>query len=361
MQPEWDVLVIGAGAFGLSVARACLARGMSVCVAERQAPGAGASGGLVGALAPHAPEAWDALKALQFDALVAMPDAIAALEAEAGIETGYAQVGRVVRLADEAARARAEARAEAAAERWGQAGRMAVLESPPPAAVALFGDAPMGPVAWDSLTARISPRRYIEALAGAVRRGGEIRTALTVENVMPGRALVAGEAIHARDVVLAAGPEALALAGRTGMGVKGQAALLAAALPAETPVFTAPGLYVVRQGPRHVAVGSTSEPDWTDLRTDARLEAVIEKARCLCPALAHAPVVERWAGLRPRTPSRWPVFGPVPDRPGVHLATGGFKIGLGIAHIVGDRVATMIADGREASPESAAFLPSTGL
>lgn len=54
--PGPDVLVVGAGIFGLSCAWACIERGLSVVVAERAAPGAGASGGPVGALAPHLPE-----------------------------------------------------------------------------------------------------------------------------------------------------------------------------------------------------------------------------------------------------------------------------------------------------------------
>ncbi|MER2509538.1 MAG: FAD-dependent oxidoreductase, partial [Amaricoccus sp.] len=48
-----EVLVIGAGIFGLATALACARRGMSVIVADRAEPGAGASGGPVGALSPH--------------------------------------------------------------------------------------------------------------------------------------------------------------------------------------------------------------------------------------------------------------------------------------------------------------------
>ena len=48
-----DVLVIGGGAFGLWCARACLARGLSVAVADRSRAGGaqGASATPVGALA----------------------------------------------------------------------------------------------------------------------------------------------------------------------------------------------------------------------------------------------------------------------------------------------------------------------
>ena len=46
-----DVLVIGAGVVGLSAAVAAQARGLSVRVIDREAPGAGASAGNAGGLA----------------------------------------------------------------------------------------------------------------------------------------------------------------------------------------------------------------------------------------------------------------------------------------------------------------------
>jgi len=49
-----DVTVRGAGVFGLSVAWACAKRGASVRVIDPYGVASGASGGIVGALAPIA-------------------------------------------------------------------------------------------------------------------------------------------------------------------------------------------------------------------------------------------------------------------------------------------------------------------
>ena len=88
-----------------------------------------------------------------------------------------------------------------------------------------------------------------------------------------------------------------------------------------------------------------------DLATDAQLDALIARARALCPALADAPVVDRWAGIRPRAKSRAPIVGPWPDRPGHYVANGGFKIGLAMAPACAGMLADLILEGRDTIPE----------
>ena len=75
------------------------------------------------------------------------------------------------------------------------------------------------------------------------------------------------------------------------------------------------------------------------------------KARTLCPALADAPVLERWGGLRPRTKSRAPMLGAWPNRPGHFIANGGFKIGFGMAPKVAKVMADLMLEGRDNIPD----------
>ncbi len=90
-----DVTVYGAGIFGLSVAWSCAKRGAKVRVIDPNGPGAGSSGGLVGALAPHVPERWNAKKAFQFDSLIMAEAYWAEVEAVSGKSPGYARSGRL--------------------------------------------------------------------------------------------------------------------------------------------------------------------------------------------------------------------------------------------------------------------------
>jgi glycine/D-amino acid oxidase-like deaminating enzyme len=132
-----------------------------------------------------------------------------------------------------------------------------------------------------------------------------------------------------------------------GSGVKGQAAILAHRAP-EAPQVHANGILIVPHHDGTVAVGSTTERDFDDpWSTDAQLDAVVARARAICPALERAEVVERWAGVRPRAATIAPMLGAWPGRPGHYVANGGFKIGIGLAPKVGEVMADLVMEGRE--------------
>jgi glycine oxidase len=135
-------------------------------------------------------------------------------------------------------------------------------------------------------------------------------------------------------------------------GVKGQALLLRAPAPSFAPIVAGAGLYIVPQPGGQVAVGATSEPDWTEPRaTDAALDSLLARARALCPDLDGVTVVARWAGVRPRGLTADPVVGPVPGRPGLFVATGGYKLGFALAHAVARALAAMLDDRPHRLPE----------
>lgn len=309
--------------------------------------GAGASGGVVGALTPHVPEAWNDKKAFQLQALL-MAEVWWQQVAEAsGRSTGYARLGRLQALDDMAAVALARTRAAGAADLWQGRATWQVVSGTgadwEPATATGF-------VVHDTLSARIFPRLALPALVDALRAlGAEV---------------IEGEAQDQGSVLWADGVAGLArLAEQTGRAVggavKGQAALLRASAPERAQIY-AEGLHIVPHEGGVVAIGSTSEHDWTDPHsTDAQLDALIARARAALPILQDAPVIERWAGLRPRAASRAPVAGAWPDRPGHFILNGGFKIGFGIAPLLAERMADLILTGTAQIPE--AFSPQTAL
>lgn len=342
-----DVTVMGGGVFGLAVAVACARRGARVTLHEARRIGAGASGGVVGALAPHVPEAWTPIKALQLEALTMAPPWWAAVAGAGGVDPGYARTGRVQPLADAAAASRAEGRADGAAALWGDAGRWAVIDGA--AAPGLRVASPAGRVVHDTLSARLHPRRACAALAAALRAlGGRIEEG--VATPPPG---TEGRG----PVVWATGWEGLSQAGLGGP-VKGQAMILEHDA-AGAPIVCDAGLFIVPHADGTVAVGSTSERTFDDpAATDGLLEDVHARAVALCPDLAGARVRARWAGLRPRAASRQPVLGRWPGVAERYIANGGFKIGFALAPLAAERMADLVLEGHADIP--GAFAPPAG-
>lgn len=334
-----DITVRGAGVFGLSIAWECLRRGARVQVVDPHGPGAGASGGLVGALAPHVPENWNDKKAFQLDSLLMAGQFWAEVAQAGGQDPGYARTGRYQPIADEAALALAKARATGAIALWqGQADWQIVAQK---TAGPLAPESPTGLLIYDTLSARLHPQATCRALAAAIAaRGGQIATDA------PDQGLV----VHATGV--AGLREISAECGKNfGDGVKGQAALLGVAHPMAPQVF-ANGVHIVPHADGTIAIGSTSErffdsPD----STDTQLDAVINAACTALPILRDAPVLARWAGLRPRARSRAPVLGAHPTRAGQFIANGGFKIGFGMAPKVAQTMALLLLEGQDIIPD----------
>lgn len=326
-----DVTVMGAGVFGLSVAYACALQGAFVRVIDPHGVAAGSSGGLVGALAPHVPENWNDKKAFQFDSLIMAEGFWRKVEALTGADAGYSRSGRLQPLVDERAVALARTRAQTAQQLWQG---LADWDVVPAGDAAWMPPSPTGLVVRDTLSALIHPRRATQALADAiVALGGQVAT----EGDAQGK------------IVWATGWSGMKEIG--GSGVKGQAALLRHDAVGQPQLF-ADALHIIPHGDGTVAVGSTSQREFDDpVGTDDALDDILERAYAAFPVLKGAQVMERWAGVRPRSKSRAPVLGAHPLRTDQFIANGGFKIGFGMAPKVGQVMADLILNGVDDIPD----------
>jgi glycine oxidase len=351
-----DVTVMGGGIFGLATAYALGLRGAKVRLIERHHVGAGSSGGLVGALAPHVPENWNPKKAFQLESLLMAGEFWSGVQARSDIDPGYLRSGRLRPLVDERAVDQARRRIESARLHW--QGRAEWSVGPAPDAD-WAGTSPTGLFAFDGLTARLHPRQAAKALAGAIRALGGMVEELNEPVDGDGRRMPPAGIFESRKwdgpVIWATGLAGLRdisddLGRAIGGGVKGQAALFACEAR-DMPQLFVDGLHIVPHLDGTVAIGSTSEQVWSDpAATDGQLDALIEKARVACPMLRSAPVIERWAGVRPRAASRAPMLGRWPDREGHFIANGGFKIGFGMAPKVAEVMADLVLEGRDTIP-----------
>lgn len=337
-----DITIFGAGITGLMCAWFLTQRGASVQVIDPNGVGAGASGGIVGALAPHVPENWNPKKAMQFAALDGAEQLWSDIAYAAGADPGYARTGRLQPLADDAAITLARMREETAKTLWQGRYNWHVRE------VGRDVVSPSGMVIHDTLTARIHPRQACEALARALVKNG----AHVGDGTTKGVEIWATGSTDLQEM-------SRMLPRPIGASIKGQAALLRADLRGAPQVFV-DGLHIVPHSDGTVAIGSTTEREFDDPHsTDDQLEPLIIKARAAVPALENAPVIARWAGLRPRARSRAPMVGPHPTRPGAYIANGGFKIGLAMAPVMAEMLTKLILDGEDTIPEG--FRPEASL
>ncbi|MFY0595428.1 MAG: FAD-dependent oxidoreductase [Cognatishimia sp.] len=342
-----DVTVMGAGAFGLSVAWACAKRGAKVQVIDPIGVAAGSSGGIVGALAPHTPENWNPKKAFQLESLLMAEAFWSEIEEVSGLPTGYGRLGRLQPIADERAMALALQRVETSKTLWKGLAQWQILSAEDVGSWA--PQSPTGKLIHDTLSARVHPRLACHALAKALTANG-------VSISPSGR--------HEGMTVWATGWEGLKELSQhhhrmVGNGVKGQAALFQLDRRNQ-PQLYADALHIIPHADGTVALGSTSEREFDDPSyTDAQLDDVIERAIKAMPALANAPVLERWAGVRPRARSRAPMLGVHPFRSGAFVANGGFKIGFGMAPKVGEVMADLVLEAKDGIPVD--FKPQASL
>ena len=341
-----DITVRGAGIFGLSIAWICARRGARVQVIDPFGPGAGSSGGLVGALAPHVPENWNAKKQFQFESLLMAQDFWRDVEHAGGVSPGYGRTGRLQPINDDRVLDLARQREGTAADLWrtdaGQQAEWRIC-----AAEEFGGWAPpsaTGLVIHDTLSARMHPRRACAALVAALKAQGVTVGADGTDQ---------GEVVHATGHagLLDLNQTLGKTVGKTiGNGVKGQAALLRHDA-GEVPQLYADSLHIIPHADGTVAIGSTSEREFENgTETDAQLDDILARARAAVPILQGAELIERWAGVRPRARSRAPMLGPWPGRSGHFISNGGFKIGFGMAPKVAEVMADLLLDQIDAIP-----------
>lgn len=363
-----DLLVAGGGVFGLWVARRAAEAGLKTLLLERRRIGSGASGGVVGALSAHTPDRWNPKKDFQFRALAALEDEIARLEAETGLATGYGRIGRAMPIRKAAFLAQLSERAAGAAAHWREGARRWGYERREDAALSGWLSAEAAPLGYvaDGFAARVAPLAYLQALRAAAAQAGvavlEGRSFLAWSGGAEGRALLSdGSSVAAGAAALTAGFESFAIlkaatGADLGGGTFGQAALFRVAVEPGRPLLYDDGIYVIPHDDGTVAVGSTDRKVWAapDAPDPADV-GFLERARALCPALAGRAPERLWAGVRPKAWTRDPLVGRLPGAAPVWAATGGFKIGFGIAHRIASALVDRLTGAADPTPLPESF------
>lgn len=337
-----DVVVVGAGIVGCSIAYELAKTGRRVVVVERGGIGREASWAAGGILTPvHLADYPSALA----DLCVLAQDRYADFVAELGTDPEFRETGMLLLVRDEE-----DERAARGLEEWKRSrGQPAERRSD-------------GLFLADIRQVR-NPRLTRAIAEAATRLGAEFRTGAPVTGFLrvPGRVhgvRTPGADIHADTTVLAAGAWSGDEAARLGIAlpvrpVKGQ--ILLTESPDPPPhIVLHKEQYLVPRADGKILIGSTLEDAGFDKSVTVGAAAfLLRRAVEMWPALESAPLLGSWAGLRPGTPDRLPYIGRAPGWDGLIVAAGHYRNGILLGPVTGSLVRELV-EGRT-PPELAPF------
>jgi len=344
----WDVIVIGGGIIGLSLAIELRRRGAAVLVVERGEPGREASHAAGGMLVDCPLETAPVLQALATASARVYPEFVHELEVESDMKVDLRDHGTII---------------------FPDAKHLSQAEALLPPAFAVELEPALNGVPGRRafcLTERcVDPRALCAAaLQTAKRRGVDFSSGDEVIRVDVSGGRASGvttnkTTLHAAKVVNCAG----AWSGKIGpyafptRPVKGQ--MLYLAMPSRDllkHVIRTPEAYLIPRSDGRLLVGTTVEEAGFDKRTDAATIQRLHRAAIgLVPRLADARILEDWAGLRPGTPDALPILGETPT-PRYYAATGHYRDGVLLAPITAE-IMSKVIEGSDCGYDLSAFSP----
>ena len=200
---------------------------------------------------------------------------------------------------------------------------------------------------------QVENRLVMEALAVALKKvGAEVLEERAVDALAVDRGKVIGvisrgEKFAAGVVVVAAGCWSEGLLAPLGLKarvvpVRGQMVALKGEGPPITRILHSRECYLIPRRDGRILVGATVEHvGFKKAVTAGGLASLTTSAVQLVPALGHYEVVESWSGLRPDTVDHLPILGEC-GIDGLFLATGHFRNGILLAPITAQLITTLI-------------------
>ncbi len=346
-----DVAVVGGGVIGCSIAYHAARRGAKVALLEAESIGSGASGAAAGMLNAQA-EALEPgpLLELMLRSRKMHEPLSRQLYEETGLDpecvfSGTLRIALDEDFAAELAERHSWQKKAGLSAEWLSGEEVRELEPGlSPAAIAALHLPEDG---------QVNSPRLVRALATAgIRRGAEVAEAEPVTGFLTRNGAVAGvrtarREVRAGSVVLAGGSASGSLCADLGLS------LPVHPVKGETVTVTAPpGIvkanvwddrcYLVPKRDGRVVVGATEAPGVHDRRpTLGGVAKLTTGAAELLPEISAATFAEAWGGLRPCTPDRLPILGPVDGFDGLLVATGHYRNGVLLAPATGEVIADL--------------------
>jgi glycine oxidase len=351
----WDVVIVGGGVIGLSLAWRLKAAGLSILVAEKHEPAreaSAAAGGMIAHCDPHTP---DVLLPLVRASAEMYPDFVRVLEVESGESVDFRDAGTIAHFDDTATPPCAGGH-QISPEEVSQLEPSLRIATP----------------AWFLPESSVDPRGLGRALLKADKHGGvDFITGSPVTEVLLANGRAAGvrtthSTYPAGIVVNCAGAWAAQLPPFPvpTRPVKGQMVCLVPEDGAQHTmllikhVVRTPEVYIIPRSDGRILLGATVEEAGFDKSVDPdTIQRLYRAGINAAPCLASMKIHDAWAGLRPGTPDNLPMLGET-SLPGYYAATGHYRDGIMLAPITAQVMAQLITTSCTTGFDLRPFSPS---
>ncbi len=366
-----DVLIVGGGVIGCSIALKLAEAGCKVTVIERGRIGCEASRAAAGMLSPQA----DSLQPDEFFAFgiksrSMYKDFVAHLQEMSGIDVQLREEGTLF-ISIENVKDHADS--------WTAWQIEAGLKLEKITAADLFK---LEPAVTKAATRaffiaedhQVDNRLLMDALGVAIKRAGveilegvEVTSLIVKENRAQG-IVCSDQQIHAGAILLAAGSwsgELLEPVGLKAKTIPARGQMIAVRSSAIRHVLHSSEIYLVPRNDGRLLIGATIEyAGFEKANTAKGIHSLLDAAIDLVPEISQAGLVEIWSGLRPDTIDHLPILGQTSIY-NLWLATGHYRNGILLAPATAELMARSIVKGRdedELKPFSALrSVPSKGI
>jgi len=355
MRDHYDIVIAGGGVIGLTIARALALRGVrDVCLVERGRLGTEASWAAAGMLLPQVEaDAADEFFNLACQSRDLYPAFAAALREETGIDVELDTTGTLYLALTEHDQEEIEKRYE-----WQTRAGFAVERLSGAEARELepcISESTLGALRFPK-DIQVENRRLLSALANSVTKlGVDITTETIVDSLIIEGHRVRGVqtsrgSISCPTVVIAAGTWSSFIKSAPLPAIepiRGQMICLEAKPQLTRHVIYSPRGYIVPRQDGRLLAGSTSEhAGFAKCVTAGGIATILRNALEISPAISSLPVIDTWAGLRPRAADGLPVIGPCGEIDGLFCATGHYRNGILLAPLTGELISEAIVSSQ---------------
>ena len=364
---SYDTLIVGGGIIGASLAFELARAHRSVLLLDRQEPGQEASWAAAGTISPAPDQEAVGIADFGCESYKLYPAFISAIEAASRESAGFHPEGAIELFFEPEGKAERDERCKQIRDTGLSAEPLSLAEARrrepaigPSARAALWiaDEAYLDPRVLTRVTLRAAQCAGAEILANTevislITRNGQcdgVLAARTETHQAAELRVRQAEKIETQHVVVAAGWRSKEIGGAESWApsspVRGQMVAFGRVAGAPQMILRSEHGYMAPRVDGRVVAGSTLEPGALDKHpTAAGLRKILSAVTDIAPALADAPILEAWAGIRPDSPDHLPIIGAT-DVDGLFVATGHYRNGMLLAPATAKYLAEWIVEGR---------------